>query len=89
MFSLATSLVAAQPGGQGKGEAIRGLGLRTSVLFRGIEQSVLSPRKQCVSGRSKSGLNKPQARASEQVQRRDGTTLIVHSHYTKALRDAK
>lgn len=92
MFSPGTSSVAAQPGGQGKGGAMRGLGVRTSILFLGVEQSVSSPWKRCVSGRSKitrSGLNKPQASTSEHVQTRDGTILIAHLCCTKALTDTK
>lgn len=39
-----------------------GFGLRTSLLFLGIEESVLTPLKRCVSRSSKitkSGHNKP------------------------------
>lgn len=33
MFNLVTSLVAAQPGGQGKGEVMLGLDVRPSILL--------------------------------------------------------
>lgn len=41
MFSPATSLVAAHPEGHRKGGEMWGLGVRTSLFFLGIEQSVL------------------------------------------------
>lgn len=47
MFSLATSLVAAQPGGQGKAGAMRDLGIRTSILFLGIELCLIPLEVMC------------------------------------------
>lgn len=47
MFSLATSLGAAQPRGQGKAGAMQDLGIGTSILFLGIELCLIPLEGMC------------------------------------------